>query len=168
MAESTRDEETERGQGSANGEAQPDVVREAIALKKRIEELELELAPLKDKLNAMQPELLAWFEKSGDQRRTVDGRTAYLRRDLWVGVAEGVAKDAVMEALKEAGLGDYVNETFNTNSISAFARELEKEADWEETGALLEDAEHPLYVAHPELKGFLVPAEKFSVRIVAA
>ncbi len=162
MPEGTRVDEAKQEQGNA------DVVREAIALTKRIEELRLQLAPLEDKLKALQPELIAEFERSGDQRRTVDGKTAYLHRQLWVYAADGVPKETVAEAIKKAGLGDYVKETFNIQSISAFARELEKDVDWEDSGALLEDAEHPLLVAHPELKGYLVPNEKFSVRIVAA
>lgn len=169
MPDGTRDDVAERPQGPASGESQSsDVVREAIALTKRIEQLKLELAPLEDQLKALQPKLIEEFERTGDQRRTVDGKTAYLHRQLWVYAADGIDKDAVAEALKKAGLGDYVKETFNVQSISAFARELEKEIDWEESGALLEDAEHPLLVAHPELKGYLVPNEKFSVRIVAA
>jgi hypothetical protein len=168
LPDGTRDETAELDEQGAGEKPQSDVVREAIGLTKRIDELKLELAPLEDKLKALQPELVAEFERSGDQRRTVDGKTAYLHRQLWVYAAEGKPKDAVMAAMKEAGLGDYVNETFNIQSVSAFARELEKDVQWEESGALLEDAEHPLLVAHPELKGFLVPNEKFSVRIVAA
>lgn len=169
MPDGTRDDVAELGQGEASEETpKSDVVREAIALTKRIEELRLELTPLEDKLKALQPQLISEFERTGDQRRTVDGKTAYLYRQLWVYAAEGQSKEAVMEALKKAGLGEYVSETFNTNSVSAFARELEKDVDWEDSGALLENAEHPLLAAHPELKGFLVPNEKFSVRIVAA
>lgn len=165
MPDGTRD--VAEPDAQADGEGQEDVVREAIALTKRIEELRLELTPLEDKLKALQPALIAEFERTGDQRRTVDGKTAYLHRQLWVKVAEAVTKEQAAEALKEAGLDDYVSETFNTNSVSAFARELEKDVDWEETGGLLEDAEHPLLVAHPDLKGFFVPNEVFSVRIVA-
>lgn len=167
MPDGTRDDEAEREQGKSEA-PKSDVVREAIALTKRIEALKLELTPLEDKLKALQPQLIAEFERTGDQRRTVDGKTAYLHRQLWVYAAEGVEKQAVMQALKAAGLNDYVNETFNVQSVSAFARELEKDVDWEDSGALLEDAKHPLLTAHPELEGFLVPNEKFSVRIVAA
>lgn len=173
MPEGTRDdgdgaERELQGEQPAGEEAEGDVVREAIALTKRIEELKLELTPLEDKLKALQPKLVAEFEKSGDQRRTVDGKTAYLRRDLWVKPSDGVDKDSVAAALKQAGFEDFVKETFNIQSISALAREVEKDVDWEETGALLEDAEHPFLTQHPELKGVLTPIEAFSVRIVKA
>jgi len=50
----------------------------------------------------------------------------YVERKLWAKAKDG-DKPAVCKALKRCRLGDYVEETFNTNSLSAYVRELDRE-----------------------------------------
>ncbi len=60
------------------------------------------------------------------ERVSIDGRTVYVERKLWAKAKDG-DKPSVCKALKRCRLGDYVEETFNTNSLSAYVRELDRE-----------------------------------------
>ena len=51
--------------------------------------------------------------------------TVYLERKIWAKCVEGNWPRAV-EALKDAGLGDYVETKYNTSTFSAYLRELDR------------------------------------------
>jgi len=70
--------------------------------------------------------LLPEFERNGLEKVSIDGRTVYLERKLWAKAKDG-DKAAMCKALKRAHLGDFVEQTFNTNSLSAYVRELDRE-----------------------------------------
>ncbi len=69
--------------------------------------------------------VLDHFQKIGIDRVTVDGVTIYVRRQLWAGREDGVTVDEACTALKDAGLPEYAHERVNTQSLSAFVRELD-------------------------------------------
>lgn len=107
-----------------------------IRVVRRYAELENERADLEDKLKAVKAKLdemaepvLAYFQRQGIDRTTIDGRTLYLRRDLYAGRAEGVTPEAACETLKAAGFGEFVKEGVVTQSLSAFLREREKNGE---------------------------------------
>ena len=97
-----------------------------ISLEERRRQLETEIDTVKAEAAQLEQLLLPEFERSGVEKVSMDGRTVYLERKLWAKAKDG-NKAAVCKALKRAHLGDFVEETFNTNSLSAYVRELDRE-----------------------------------------
>jgi hypothetical protein len=97
-----------------------------VALDERRHELEAEIDTIKAEAAELEQRLLPEFERSGMERVSIDGRTVYIERKLWAKAKAG-DRAAVCKALKRCRLGDYVEETFNTNSLSAYVRELDRE-----------------------------------------
>ena len=96
-----------------------------VSLSKRRDVIEEELKVLKEELAHLSNMILEVFERDGQKSATIMGKTIYIRRQLWAR-----AKDknyvAACAALKKCGLEGYVEERFNTNSISAYVRERDK------------------------------------------
>lgn len=65
------------------------------------------------------------FERAGISQVKANGRTTFLRRDVYASVKEGRKPD-VVRALRNLGLGDLVGESVNAQSLSAHVREQEK------------------------------------------
>ena len=103
-----------------------DELRRYVALEERRRKLEAEIDTIKAEVAELEQRLLPQFEQGGLQRVSIDGRTVYIERKLWARAKDG-NKAAVCKALKRCHLGDYVEETFNTNSLSAYIRELDRE-----------------------------------------
>jgi hypothetical protein len=97
-----------------------------VALEEQRHRLETEIDTIKAEAAELERRLLPQFEQSGTERIAIDGRTVYVERKLWAKPKDG-DKPAVCKALKRCRLGDYVEETFNTNSLSAYVRELDRE-----------------------------------------
>ena len=64
---------------------------------------------------------------AGVDRMTVEGRTIFIKHDIWAKLLKG-RKEAI-EALKKAELEEYVAENFNMNSLSAYVREKIKNGE---------------------------------------
>jgi len=118
-----------------------------VALEERRRQLETEIDTVKAEAAELEQRLLPEFERGGLEKISIDGRTVYLERKLWAKAKDG-DKAVVCKALKRAHLGDFVEETFNTNSLSAYVRELDRE-------------ERPL---PPTLHGVLEISEVFKLR----
>ena len=103
-----------------------DELKQFVALEERRRTLEAEIDTIRAEATELEQRLLPQFEQSGLERVAIDGRTVYIERKLWAKAKEG-DKAAVCKALKRCRLGDYVEETFNTNSLSAYVRELDRE-----------------------------------------
>jgi hypothetical protein len=103
-----------------------DELKRFVALEERRRALEAEIEAVKAEAAELEALLLPQFEQSGLERVAIDGRTVYVERKLWAKAKDG-DKAAVCKALKRCRLGDYVEETFNTNSLSAYVRELDRE-----------------------------------------
>jgi hypothetical protein len=97
-----------------------------VALEEQRHQLEAEIDTIKAEAAELEGRLLPQFEQSGTERIAIDGRTVYVERKLWAKPKDG-DKPAVCKALKRCHLGDYVEETFNSNSLSAYVRELDRE-----------------------------------------
>jgi hypothetical protein len=91
------------------------------ALKSQLDEVDSDLA-------ALQEEILDMMAQNGVPSLKVDtaeGRfTVFTRRELWAGALEGDYPRACA-ALQAAGMGDLVEERFNTQRLSAVVREME-------------------------------------------
>lgn len=103
-----------------------DELKRFVSLEERRRQLEAEIDTIKAEASELEGRLLPQFEQAGMERVSIDGRTVYIERKLWAKAKEG-DKPAVCKALKRCRLGDYVEETFNTNSLSAYVRELDRE-----------------------------------------
>ena len=91
-------------------------------------ELEKKLEKVKETRKEVEGRLLTQFEKAGMRSANVDGKTVYIHKQLWASPKDG--RTAVCDALRELGMGDeYVVENFNTNSLSAYVRELDAQEE---------------------------------------
>lgn len=123
-------------------------VAEYVRLRTLQKEAEATAEDYKSQADALQDILLEQFAEEGVQKVSVNGVTTYLRRDLWAKVEEGASREQVVEGLKACGMGQFVSETYNTQTVSAWLRDLEREGE-------------PL---PEELTGVLTSSEVFTLR----
>lgn len=76
------------------------------------------------KMAQIEEAVISTFQDNVLEKWTSNGRTLSLRRELWAGHKED-QKENLLEALKTAGLGEYVSEGYNVMSLSAFVREAD-------------------------------------------
>lgn len=88
--------------------------------------LDAELKRVKDELKPLEEAMLDEFAERGESsaRHAATGKLVYIRRQIWARAAED--KAAACAALRAAGLDEFVAESFNTQSLSAYFRELAK------------------------------------------
>jgi hypothetical protein len=101
-------------------------LRTYVNLEQQRLDLEAQIDAIKKETAELEAALLPQFEQDAIDRISIDGRTVYVERKLWAKAKDG-DKPAVCKALKRSRLGDYVEETYNTNSLSAYIRELDRE-----------------------------------------
>jgi hypothetical protein len=97
-----------------------------VALEERRKELEGEIDRIKAQAAELESALMPQFEQAGIERVSVDGRTVYIERKLWAKAKYG-DKAAVCKALKRCRLGSFVEESYNSNSLSGLIREWDSE-----------------------------------------
>jgi len=101
-------------------------LRTYVNLEQQRLDLEARIDAIKKETAELEASLLPQFEQDAIDRISIDGRTVYVERKLWAKAKDG-DKSAVCKALKRCRLGDYVEESYNTNSLSAYIRELDRE-----------------------------------------
>lgn len=107
-----------------------DRIAEYIELSEKKRTLEADLRSLKARIADAREPLLDEFSTHGLKRVADDdtGRTLYIHRAIRI-KNMGDDRTAACEALRAAGLGHYVAEGFNLNSVSAYFREMLDELD---------------------------------------
>lgn len=137
-----------------------DLVNEFIELDEQRKGKEGEVDKIKERIAALEPQILERFENAGMQSmKSKMGQTIYIRRELWSGAVEG-AEVLLLEVLKSIGLGDMVKEKVNTQTLSAYVREVEKNVF---NGSAVDPTE--LIKVLPEtLQPVLKVTQKFSLR----
>jgi hypothetical protein len=100
-------------------------LKEFVCLENRKRDLDAELKATKQKLDDLEQVLVPQFIDDGVQRMTVDNRTVSLAQDIYASPM-GERAD-VVAALKASELGQYVAENYNTNSLTAFVREVARD-----------------------------------------
>jgi len=103
--------------------------RRFIALTARKRAIDAERREITKELDTLETAILDEFAEHGIDRIALDGYTLGLRRDIWARPAKDpdtgeTLRDAAINALRAAGLNDYVREDFNVQSLSAYVREL--------------------------------------------
>lgn len=85
--------------------------------------LEAELRQVKDRIAEEQEPLLEYLIEQGLRSiKTDEGRTTYIHRAVYVGAKE-TDYDRACAAFEAAGLGEFVQQRFNSNTVSAWYRE---------------------------------------------
>ena len=102
---------------------------EYAALTKEKAELNAALNGVVRRMGELEPTVLDYFAQHGVNQVRVEGVTLYPLRQQFARMKPEVDRDSASAALRDAGLGDYVSETFNLNSISAFFREAERNGE---------------------------------------
>ncbi len=128
-----------------------------LAIKKA--KLESDLKKVKKEMADKEADLIDYFERNGISNLKAGDRTVYTHRQLWASLKdreEGVAM------LKKHGYGDLVSENANSQSLSAWVRELaaDVEKDVLSSDDLAEHLELP-----EELRSLLKISEKVSLRV---
>jgi hypothetical protein len=114
-----------------------ELLEEFLTLTDQVDTIDTALAHLKKRRAGVEERLRTEFTQVGvSQLKATDGRVVYLSRTLWARAKDG-DKLAVTRALRSIGAADLVTETFNTNSLSAYVREFDK--DDREIPAVLAD-----------------------------
>jgi len=103
-------------------------LKEFVALEKEKATLKARLKVIDSRLTELDESIAAQFVSDGVQSMRIDGRTVYLHRDIYASAKDG-ARDAVVAALRDCDLGQYVKEDYNANSLTAYVREMVREAE---------------------------------------
>jgi len=102
-----------------------DLVSEYAALTEKRRDLEAEVNRLKGELSAREEKLVEEFGQAGIQNiKTSTGQTVYLNREIFAKLV-GDQKKA-HTALRRAGLGDFIKDTVNSQTLRAWVRELDE------------------------------------------
>ena len=100
-------------------------VRRLAELEDEKSDLERRLKRVKSEIADVEPVVRDEMAQEGVQSINVGDRTVYLHRQLWARPRDGDYASAV-EALREVGLDEYVEEKFNVHSLSAVVREWDR------------------------------------------
>jgi hypothetical protein len=100
-------------------------LKEFVCLENRKRDLDAELKGVKARLDELEEALVPQFIEDGLTKATVDGRTVSLAQEIYASPLDG--RERVVEALKASELAQYVSENYNTNSLSAFVREVARD-----------------------------------------
>lgn len=123
-----KDIDDDRVEGSESSDlemADDDAVLRYAELATQKQEAERHLNSIKEEMKALEERVLRYFQNKGIDRVAANGRTVYIKRELWAGRDEGADADEIGAALLEAGLGEYFPNRVNWQSLSAFCRELD-------------------------------------------
>lgn len=106
-----------------------EVASEWKALDDKLDELETQktvieeqIKELKRQMRPYEEQLLLFFSEHGVNNIKLHGKTLYIHRQLWARPLDGDYERAC-KVLRDIGLDEYVKETVNVNSISAYVRE---------------------------------------------
>jgi len=98
-----------------------------VELEKKKADLEAQLDVVKAQISDMKEPVLAFFQQNGIDRTSLNGRTLYLKRELWCGRVEGKTSEDAVAALRERGYEEFAKESVNTQGMSALMRERDKD-----------------------------------------
>jgi len=101
-----------------------DLVTEYAELTEKRRKLEAEVKRLATDLAAREEVLVEEFAKAGIQNIKTKTGTVYLNREIFAKLV-GDHKKA-LTAFRRAGLGDFVKETVNANTLRAYVREMDE------------------------------------------
>lgn len=98
------------------------IIKRFVSLDKRRRKLDAELKTVKTELTELEPTVREQMTKAGMQKLSVNGVLLYIKRQIWAKALED--KQATIAAIKEC-MPEYIGENYNSNSLSAWLREVE-------------------------------------------
>ena len=102
------------------------LVGEYARLTEQRRKLEAEVKRLAADLIAREEVLVEEFAKAGIQNvKTTAGQTVYLNREIFAKLVGDHVE--ALDAFRTAGLGDFVKETVNAQTLRAYVREMDEE-----------------------------------------
>lgn len=133
-----------------------------VKLDNELRTAEEKVKKLKAEIEKLEPGVMKYFQRMGQQSATIGGLTVYIRKQLWAGREQGVTADAAYEKLQSAGWGEYATRGFNTQELSARVRELE--IDERKDDEPVDPLELVKSRLPKMLQGIIKITEKFSVQ----
>ena len=103
------------------------VALRAVIIKRRVEALDKETKKLKAELDTILRRIPTIFSTHKVDRVTVDGVTVYKRRQVWASKKKSVDTKEYLQALKTAGLTDFVFDSYSHGQVQSHVRDIEKE-----------------------------------------
>lgn len=106
------------------------------SLDEREQDLKSQLDAIKAEKQKLQDRLMEEMAEEGLEKMTVkvgnngDKRTVYTQRQIWAG--HNGDKQALCDALQQAGLEEYVADNFNSHQLSAYVREYDPDKKLDE------------------------------------
>lgn len=149
LAELARPEADNDDSETGVGETMMRRARKFVALERRKATLKAETKRIGEQLEHLggaEGVLLLDMQNAGTTKMTVDGKTIFFRKDVWVKLKEGVDKATACEALKASGFGRLVKTDWNANSLRGVYTEAQK------TGQEIPDAFFEAFEPDPVTK----------------
>ena len=78
------------------------------------------------KITAIEEQVCDNMVDAGIKNMKIDGRTVYTKNEIWAKRIGDATTEEACIALKEADLGEFVQQGYNSNSISGLFRELDR------------------------------------------
>ena len=99
----------------------------AVRLKRRIAKLEHDTKGLKKEFDAILRRIPAIFAAGKIDSVKVDGVVVCKRRNVWASKKESADKYTYIDALRKAGLGDFVSTTYSHGQVQGHIQEVERQ-----------------------------------------
>lgn len=141
-----------------------DDIRSMQAIDGQIDTLEASIADLKKRREKVHETIINSFEREGVQNIRVDGRTFYLRRDVWARAKRG-QNDRLLEVLRrDDDTAPLVKSSASASSLAAYVRERIAEHDDDPTLSTMPAKKRAALVLPPALLAVLEVDETYSIR----
>jgi hypothetical protein len=98
------------------------IMKRYVSLDKRRRKLDAELKTVKTQLQELEPTVLEQMTKAETKKLSINGVLLYIKRQIWAKALEN--KQDTIAAIKEH-MPEYIGENYNSNSLSAWLREVE-------------------------------------------
>ena len=109
--------------------AEESILFQFAELEVRKRALEKELKEVTDKMSSLERPAMDFMAENQIDKIALHGLTFSPRRRIYAAPAEGYTKGDVANALIASGLGDYVSNDYNSNSLSGYVASFARESD---------------------------------------
>lgn len=99
-------------------------VKAMAGMYKQKADLEAQLKKVKARIDQATPGVIEYFQRQGTQKVEVDGRTIFLRRELWPGKDAGCTPDELIAALNDSGLEHTQSHGMNVQKMRSVVGEV--------------------------------------------
>ncbi len=93
---------------------------------REVQKFKAYLASAEEALKDINAAVMDQLVEDGLNKVTCEGRTLFIKTELWAGKNDETDWQTAAKRLKEVGLGDWLQEKFNSQSVSAIFRRKDK------------------------------------------